>query len=52
MRPAPSRAAQVRDNAAALELAPLPAEVQARLGKALRMECEEYWAERRALTWN
>jgi hypothetical protein len=42
----------VRSNAAAMQLAPLPAEVQARLGEALRAECDEYWAERRALAWN
>lgn len=42
----------VRANAAARALAPLPEEARARLGDALRVECEAYWAERRALAWN
>ena len=47
-----STAEQLRANAAALELLPLPAELHARLGEALSMDCEAYWAERRALAWN
>lgn len=43
---------QLRSNAEALRLTPLPAELQQRLGDALRQDAEEYWAERRALQWN
>ena len=43
---------QLRANADALRLTPLPAELFARLGKALAMPCDEYWAARRSLAWN
>ena len=43
---------QLRSNADALRLAPLPADVLQRLAEGLRQECEDYWAERRALAWN
>ena len=42
----------LRSNADALRIAPLPADVMARLGEALGQEVESYWADRRALAWN
>ena len=47
-----STAEQLRANAAALRLAPLDADLMARLGDACRQDCEAYWADRRALAWN
>jgi len=43
---------QLRSNADALRLAPLEPELHARLGEALRQDCEQYWADRKALVWN
>mmetsp|Transcript_105029 Transcript_105029/g.201601 ORF Transcript_105029/g.201601 Transcript_105029/m.201601 type:complete len:395 (-) Transcript_105029:70-1254(-) len=43
---------QLRSNAEALRLAPLPEDLTQRLGEALKQETEAYWAERKALAWN
>jgi aryl-alcohol dehydrogenase-like predicted oxidoreductase len=44
--------AQIESNAQAVRLLPLPSELVERLGKAMRQDCEEYWADRRALEWS
>ena len=43
---------QLRSNADALRIAPLPQDVMKRLGEGLSQEVEAYWADRRALQWN
>ena len=42
----------LRSNADALRIAPLPADVHARLAEALSQPPEAYWASRKALAWN
>lgn len=47
-----SSAEMLRSNADALRITPLPPDVMARLGDALGQQVEDYWGDRRALTWN
>ena len=42
----------VRLASQALKLVPLEPALHKRLGEALAQECEAYWADRRALSWN
>lgn len=44
--------AQMESNAQAVRLLPLQPELVRRLGEALRQDCDDYWADRRALQWN
>mmetsp|Transcript_26742 Transcript_26742/g.74787 ORF Transcript_26742/g.74787 Transcript_26742/m.74787 type:complete len:286 (+) Transcript_26742:154-1011(+) len=43
---------QLESNARALDITPLSDELMRLLAEALRQDCEEYWADRRALAWN